>query len=71
MPTEVAIDNEVTANIARAEGISLPVLLILLVVIFGGVVAASLPVAIGGLAILGSFTVLRLLTLATTVSLTR
>ncbi len=69
VPTEVAIDNEVTANIARAEGISLPVLLILLVVIFGGVVAASLPVAIGGLAILGSFTVLRLLTLATTVSL--
>ena len=69
VPTEVAINNEVTANIARAEGISLPVLLILLVVIFGGLVAASLPVAIGGLAILGSFTVLRLLTLFTTVSI--
>jgi trehalose monomycolate/heme transporter len=68
VPTEVVIENEVTANIARAESISLPVLLILLVVIFGGMVAAALPVAIGGLAILGSFTVLRLLTLATTVS---
>jgi uncharacterized membrane protein YdfJ with MMPL/SSD domain len=68
VPTEVAINSEVTANIARAEGISLPVLLILLVVIFGGVVAAALPVAIGGLAILGSFTVLRLLTLVTAVS---
>jgi uncharacterized membrane protein YdfJ with MMPL/SSD domain len=68
VPTEVAIDGEVTANIARAEGISLPVLLILLVVIFGGLVAAALPVAIGGLAILGSFTVLRLLTLTTTVA---
>jgi trehalose monomycolate/heme transporter len=69
VPTEVAINSAVTGSIARAEGISLPVLLILLTVIFGSVVAASLPVAIGGLAILGSFTVLRLITLATTVSL--
>ncbi|HEX6452480.1 MAG TPA: MMPL family transporter [Trebonia sp.] len=68
VPTEVAITGEVTASIARAEIISLPVLLILLVVIFGGVVAASLPVAIGSLAILGSFAVLRLLTLTTQVA---
>ncbi len=68
LPTEVAIGGEVTSNIARAEGISLPVLLILLVLIFGSLVAAALPVAIGGLAILGSFTVLRLLTMVTTVS---
>jgi trehalose monomycolate/heme transporter len=65
---EVAINNEVTADIAKAEGFSMPVLLILLLVIFGGLAAASLPVAIGGVAILGSFTVLRLLTMATTVS---
>ncbi|MGO8726027.1 MAG: MMPL family transporter, partial [Streptosporangiaceae bacterium] len=38
-------------------------------VIFGSLAAASLPVAIGGVAILGSFTVLRLLTMATTVSI--
>jgi len=69
VPTEVAITDEVTANIGRAEGISLPVLLILLVVIFGGVVAAAVPLAIGGLAILGSFTVLRLLTLTTPVAI--
>jgi uncharacterized membrane protein YdfJ with MMPL/SSD domain len=69
VPTEVAIAGEVTSNIARAEGISLPVLLILLVFIFGSVVAASLPVAIGGLAILGSFIVLRLLTLFTPVAI--
>ena len=42
VPTEVAITSEVTSNIARAEGISLPVLLILLIFIFGSVVAASL-----------------------------
>ena len=41
VPTEVAINDEVSANIARAESISFPVLLILLVVIFGSVVAAS------------------------------
>ncbi len=66
--TEVAINGEVSANIARAESISFPVLLILLILIFGSVVAAIAPLAIGGLAILGSFTVLRLLTLTTTVS---
>src|SRR5258706_13893 len=66
--TEVAINSEVSANIARAESISFPVLLILLVIIFGSVVAAIAPLLLGGLAILGSLTVLRLLTLATTVS---
>jgi trehalose monomycolate/heme transporter len=68
VPMEAAINSEVTANIAKAELFSMPVLLILLLVIFGSLVAAALPVAIGGIAILGSFTVLRLLTMATTVS---
>src|SRR5215471_4947754 len=68
VPMEVAINSEVTANIAKAEMFSMPVLLILLLVIFGSLAAAALPVAIGGIAILGSFTVLRLLTMATTVS---
>jgi uncharacterized membrane protein YdfJ with MMPL/SSD domain len=66
--TEVAINSEVSANIARAETVSFPVLLILLIIIFGSAVAAIAPLMIGGLAILGSFTVLRLLTLTTTVS---
>ena len=69
VPMEVAINSEVTADIAKAEGFSMPVLLILLLLIFGSLAAASLPVAIGGVAILGSFTVLRLLTMATTVSI--
>ena len=69
VPIEVAINSEVSADIAKAEGFSMPVLLILLLVIFGSLAAASLPVAIGGVAILGSFTVLRLLTMATTVSI--
>jgi trehalose monomycolate/heme transporter len=69
VPMEVAVNSEVSADIAKAEGFSMPVLLILLLVIFGSLAAASLPLAIGGLAILGSFTVLRLLTMATTVSI--
>ena len=69
IPTEQAISKQVTSDIGRAEGISMPVLLILLLVIFGSLAAASLPLAIGGMAILGSFTALRLLTLVTDVSI--
>jgi trehalose monomycolate/heme transporter len=69
VPTEAAINKQVTSDIGRAEGISMPVLLIVMLVIFGSLAAASLPLAIGGIAILGSFTALRLLTLATAVSI--
>ena len=68
VPTNETIGQQTTASITRAEGLSFPVLLILLLVIFGGLAAASLPLAIGALAILGSFTALRLLTLFTGVS---
>ena len=69
IPTMSAINKQVTSDIGRAEGISMPVLLILLLVIFGSLAAASLPLAIGGIGILGSFTALRLLTLVTDVSI--
>ena len=69
IPTEAAINKQVTTDIGRAEGISMPVLLLLLLVIFGSLAAASLPLAIGGIGILGSFAALRLLTLATPVSI--
>ena len=69
IPTEAAINKEVTGDIGRAEGLSMPILLILLLIIFGSLAAASLPLAIGGIGILGSFTALRLLTLATPVSI--
>ena len=69
IPTEEAINKQVTGDISRAETLSMPVLLLLLLVIFGSLAAASLPLAIGGIAILGSFTALRLLTLGTAVSI--
>ena len=68
IPTEQAINSQVKSDIGRAEGLSMPVLLILMLVIFGSLAAASLPLAIGGVAILGSFAALRLLTLFTSVS---
>ncbi|WP_030173160.1 MMPL family transporter [Spirillospora albida] len=67
--TEVAVNERVSSDIGRAEGMAMPVLLVLLVVIFGGLVAASLPLLVGGLAILGSFTALHLLTYVTDVSI--
>jgi trehalose monomycolate/heme transporter len=68
VPTNETIDTQTTASITRAEGLSFPILLILLLVIFGSLTAACLPLAIGALGILGSFTALRLLTLVTGVS---
>ncbi|MDX6738816.1 MMPL family transporter [Actinocorallia sp. A-T 12471] len=65
---ENAINTRVSSDIARVDAISLPILLVLLLVIFGGVVAASLPLVIGGIAILGSFTALHVLTYLTDVS---
>lgn len=53
------INQMVSSDIARAETISLPILGVLLVVIFGSVAAASLPLAVGGVAVLGAFTALR------------
>jgi trehalose monomycolate/heme transporter len=69
VPTMSAINKQVTSDIGRAEGISMPLLLVLLLVIFGSLAAASLPLAIGGIGILGSFAALRLLTLVTDVSI--
>jgi uncharacterized membrane protein YdfJ with MMPL/SSD domain len=62
------INGQVGHDIGRAEEISMPVLLVLLVVIFGSLAAAGLPLAIGGVAILGSFAALRAFSTVTDVS---
>ena len=62
------IGEQVSKDIARAETLSMPVLLVLLVLVFGTVVAASLPLVIGVVAILGAFTALHVLSLVTDVS---
>ena len=56
------INGQSQDDLIRAETLSLPITLLVLVLIFGGVVAAALPVFVGGLAILGSMASLRLIT---------
>jgi trehalose monomycolate/heme transporter len=63
------INGQVSADIARAESISLPILAVMLVIIFGSFAAASLPLAIGVTAILGAFTALRGFAMVTDVSI--
>ncbi|HYO37953.1 MAG TPA: MMPL family transporter [Geodermatophilus sp.] len=62
------INERVADDIARAETISLPVLAVLLVLVFGSLTAAALPLAIGIASILGSFAALRTASAFTDVS---
>ncbi|ANP48279.1 RND superfamily putative drug exporter [Streptomyces griseochromogenes] len=57
-------------DIGRAEMLSVPLLLLLLVLIFRSAVAALLPLAVGTFVALGSFVVLRVLTMFTDISST-
>ncbi|TJZ81617.1 MMPL family transporter [Rhodococcus oryzae] len=55
-------------DLVRAEAIALPITLLLLVVVFGTVTAAAVPVFVGMLAVLSALAILRLLTTVTEVS---
>ncbi len=69
VPVYVEMNTQVKADISKAESLSFPILLILLVVVFGSVIAAGLPLVVGVVAILGSFTVLQVITHFTNVSI--
>ena len=56
-------------DLAKAEGIALPITLVLLVFVFGSLVAALLPLAVGALAVGGTFAVLTVLVSMTKVSI--
>ena len=62
------ISSQVSADLAVAEAIAVPVTLILLVIAFGSFVAALLPLAIGLIAVLGTFAELFVLGSLTDVS---
>ncbi|WP_229794990.1 MMPL family transporter, partial [Saccharothrix coeruleofusca] len=68
VPTQKAISDMSASDLTKAEAVSLPIVLVLLVVIFGGLVAASLPVVVGGLAIMGSLGVLHAVSYAADVN---
>lgn len=50
-----SINEQITEDLAAAETIAIPLTLLLLVFVFGSLVAAGLPMLVGGLAIIGSF----------------
>ena len=62
------INQQVTSDLKRAESLSFPVVAILLILIFGNVVAATVPLFLGGLSILGALFVTRVLTNFTSMS---
>jgi putative drug exporter of the RND superfamily len=64
-----AVTTQVTKDLALAEGIAIPLTMVLLVFAFGSFVAASLPLTIGLVAILGTFAELAVLGRVTDVSI--
>jgi uncharacterized membrane protein YdfJ with MMPL/SSD domain len=62
------ISTQIGKDIAKAETLSMPVLFVLLVIVFGGLAAASLPLVVGGIAVLGAFTSLKVISYFTDVS---
>lgn len=54
------VNDQVSADLRRAELLAFPLLFALALIVFRGVVAAALPLLVGGLAIVGTFLALRL-----------
>ncbi|MFL5796962.1 MAG: MMPL family transporter [Actinomycetota bacterium] len=63
------VSTQVESDLQKAERISIPITLVLLILVFGSVVAAGLPLMIGGFAIVGTFVALRVLSSLTDVSI--
>jgi RND superfamily putative drug exporter len=64
-----AINKKISKDLAIAEAISIPLTFILLVLVFGAMVASAMPLIVGVSAILGAFFILYLISLITSVSI--
>jgi putative drug exporter of the RND superfamily len=67
--TSVQVNSQTEKDLLRMESIAIPLSFVVLVWVFGGLMAAALPLAVGGFASLGSMAVLRAITYATDVSI--
>ncbi len=65
---QASVDAISQSDIARGEAVAMPIVLILLTLIFGGLIAGAMPLLIGILAILGAFTTTRMIANVTEVS---
>ena len=63
------VGTQIEKDLRLAEEISVPITILLLIIVFGSAAAASLPLAIGGLSVVGTFLVLRILAALTQVSI--
>ncbi len=64
-----AVSDQITQDLAKADSIAIPLTVVLLILVFGGLVAAGLPFLVAAGAVLGSFAVLFVVTLTTDVSI--
>ena len=64
-----AITGQISSDLAKSEAIAIPLTTILLLIVFGSLVAAGMPLMVGLASIFGSFFVLYLLTYQTDVSI--
>ena len=69
VPLNNEISGQVSKDLKRAETLSLPIVLLLLLIIFGSLASASLPLAVGICGIVSAFAVLRVLTVFVDVSI--
>ncbi|WP_448852623.1 MMPL family transporter [Corynebacterium sp. 335C] len=67
-PIAGALDEGMAGDIKRAELIGLPVVAVLLLIVFGGVIAAAMPLTVGILSIAGSLGILSVLASVTQVN---
>jgi RND superfamily putative drug exporter len=69
-PAQVAVEiqRHSEEDLLKAEAFAAPVVLLVLLLVFGSAVAAALPLLVGLLAVLGTFLVLRMLSTVTSVS---
>src|SRR5689334_2764004 len=66
--TYVQVNGQSEKDLLTMESIAIPLSFAVLVWVFGGLISAALPLAVGGFAILGSMAVLRAVTLITGVT---
>ena len=68
-PVFSAVSDRIESDLATAESLAVPLVVLLLVVVFGGLVAAGLPLLVGAVSVLGTFFSLWMVTLFTDVSI--
>lgn len=63
------VSETIEADLVKAESIAFPITLLLLIFVFGSIIAAGLPLLIGGISIVGSFLILSVIAELTQVSI--